>query len=233
MAPLEDDIEDMDEVLAAEHVAGLTSAAERAAVRDRLRSDFAFAGLVDKWEAELYGLGEDVREVKPPSAAWKEVERRAFGLTPEKETRLQRALNFWRRLSFGAIGIVAGAVAVFQPAETPLFQLDPYIATLRPVGADTVIVAWLHSGSGELHIEPVPVQDGDKNVRVWLLHATWEPQPIGTLAETGTTRIPLPAQLRPLPANGLRVGLTLEESTAGGAPQPPDEFYAVGDLRQI
>jgi anti-sigma-K factor RskA len=83
MAPLEDDIEDMDEVLAAEHVAGLTSTAERAAVRDRLRSDFAFAGLVDMWEAKLYGLGEDVREVKPPSAAWKEVERRAFGLTPE------------------------------------------------------------------------------------------------------------------------------------------------------
>ncbi|MFG1357666.1 anti-sigma factor domain-containing protein [Xanthobacter pseudotagetidis] len=59
---------DQDRALAAEYVVGTLDGAEREAVRQRLRADAAFAGLVRKWERRLAPLHELSVPVAPPPA---------------------------------------------------------------------------------------------------------------------------------------------------------------------
>lgn len=61
-------VSDQDRALAAEYVVGTLDRAEREAVRQRLRADAAFAGLVRKWERRLAPLHELSVPVAPPPA---------------------------------------------------------------------------------------------------------------------------------------------------------------------
>src|SRR5258708_20040372 len=61
-------------LIAAEYVLGVLSAAERREVERRLAQEPALASEVAFWEERLSGLTDAVAPVSPPEAAWSRIE---------------------------------------------------------------------------------------------------------------------------------------------------------------
>lgn len=234
MSAPDDHIDEGDEALAGEYVAGLLPAAERKAVHARISTDREFAALVDEWEIGLSPLVAPVKEVRPPRSAWRQIERRALGAGKEAESEMERWLTFWRRFAVGSFGFVAGAVAVLQPgSEPPLFQSEPLIAAIRDAAGEHVLLARLDTKSGAIFVQPVPFGDAARRPQLWLLHDGDPPQPLGVLNTDRPTRVVVPESLRPLPDRRLSLGVTLEPAAEAPVSAPSGPMIARGELVSI
>lgn len=234
MSASDDHIEESDEALAAEYVAGLLPAAERKAVHARVSTDREFAALVDEWEIRMSPLVAPVKEVRPPRTAWRRIERRALGAGKEAESEMERWLTFWRRFAVASFGFVAGAITVLQPgSEPPLFQSEPLIAAIRDTAGEHVLLARLDTGSGAIFVQPVPFGDAERRPQLWLLHDDDPPRPLGMLNTARPTRIVVPDSLRPLPDRRLSLGVTLEPAADAPAATPSGPMIARGKLVSI
>lgn len=230
----DDHIDESDETLAGEYVAGLLDAAERKRVHARVSTDREFAALVDEWEIRLSPLVAPVKEVRPPRSAWRQIERRALGAGKEAESEMERWLTFWRRFAVGSFGFVAGAVAVLQPgSDQALFESEPLIAAIQEQGGDHVLLARLDTTSGVIFVQPVPFGDAEHRPQLWLLHDDDPPRPLGMLNTNRTTRVKVPDSLRPLPDRHLSLGVTLEPASGAPASTPSGPMIARGDLVSI
>lgn len=70
-SPIRSPEREQDRVLAAEFVLGTLDASERAQVRQRMRAEPAFAGLVRHWEHRLNPLHELTAPIAPPPELWR------------------------------------------------------------------------------------------------------------------------------------------------------------------
>lgn len=136
--------------LAAEFVLGTLDAAEREQAEEYMRSDPAFAALVQDWERRLGELHAMVDPVPPPPELWMAIQGRLAELEPASEVRLPgflespapsaegesaNVVNLTRRLRGwrgGAIGFGALAAALAGIVVTAAVAPERLPAPLRP-----------------------------------------------------------------------------------------------------
>ena len=183
-----------DDDFAAEYVLGVLDLAERAMAEARLKSDPAFAALVNDWQNRLSGLNDDYTEVPAPN------------LLPQIEARLFPQAAKPRRTWFGWLagaGAVAALLIVFalpQP-QAPLLatiaQGDLAYEARYDGDALTISrIAGSAAPAGQVH-------------ELWIIAPGAAPVSLGLLAEadlTVTTQAP----------KGWTLAISLEP--AGGAP---------------
>ena len=136
--------------LAAEYVLGTLDTAEREQAEEQIRSDPAFAALVQDWERRLGELHAMVEPVVPPPELWMAIQGRLAEIEPAAEVRLPgfletpapsadgeaanvvsltRRLRRWRG---GAIGFGALAAALAGIVVTAAIAPERLPAPLRP-----------------------------------------------------------------------------------------------------
>ena len=136
--------------LAAEYVLGTLDAAERDQAEEQMRSDPAFAALVQDWERRLGELHAMVDPVPPPPELWMAIQGRLAEIEPAAESRLPgflassapraeaeptnvvdltRRLQRWRG---GAIGFGALAAALAGVVVTAAVAPERLPQPLRP-----------------------------------------------------------------------------------------------------
>jgi len=144
--------------LAAEYVLGTLDTAEREQAEEQIRSDPAFAALVQDWERRLGELHAMVEPVAPPPELWMAIQGRLAEIEPAAEVRLPgfletpapsadgeaanvvsltRRLRRWRggTIGFGALaatlaGIVVTAAIAPERLPAPL-RPKPKVETVE------------------------------------------------------------------------------------------------------
>ncbi len=128
--------EDRD-LLAAEYVLGVLSAAERRQAERRLEADLAFAREVAFWEERLGGLANAIPSVQPPLDGWSRVE--AAIARAEKERKrsggLWNNIALWRNLAIGSASVaLASIAALIAVTLAPTPSGEPLLARLDAEG---------------------------------------------------------------------------------------------------
>ncbi|PTM97432.1 anti-sigma factor [Mycoplana dimorpha] len=191
-----------DEVIAGEYVLGALSPEERRKVEARLRSDGAFAAMVNRWAENLSAFNQELETVPPPAYVYSAAERGLFEApAQDKAPADQRRDGVWNSLALWrslALFSLAAGVALAGPglmSRQPSKQLITQLS-----GADNPIslAARYDAQSGELTMTPVAAgQDAARSLELWLLEDGKSPVSLGVLPQTGDGTLTVPEAMRP------------------------------------
>ena len=147
------DMDEEREGLAAEFVLGTLSAAERADMVFRLRTDPELKRAVEAWEARLSPLNETAAPIEPPEGLEASINRRIAGLGGYRSevAVLRRRLRSWQTASLvtGAIAAGLAALILVRPPEpgAPAPASGNYVAVLQAEGPGPAFVAAVDLGA--------------------------------------------------------------------------------------
>ncbi len=229
-----------DDLIAAEYVLGVLSAAERQEATHRIDADPAFARLVDAWEARLSPLAEAYPPAEPPQSVKAAIDRRLFisasGSTLHAATPragIWTSLGFWRGLAAAA---VAGfAIAVALPYIQPPAQQQ--VRLVASLAADSSNVKYLavydaaHHNVGLSHLSGE--RDQGKDFELWVIEGDKPPVSLGVIPVGAATTVPVTPSLQQQLEQGAVLAVSVEPP--GGSPtgQPTGPVVATGDLKNI
>lgn len=216
--------------LASEYVLGTLSADERHQAQELMRSEPAFAELVQAWERRLLPLTQLADPISPPPRLWERITRTLQWDAPAKPTApwwraWWNSLPLWRGLTAGTAMAMAALVAV--------------LATQPPEGAPRFVVVlvapqdkapgWVIQASARQEVSLIPLGafevPPDKALEFWTKADDWKgPVSLGLIRPGQRVQIPLD-KLPPLQPNQL-FELTLEPKTGSpiGKPTGPIQF---------
>jgi anti-sigma-K factor RskA len=191
---------DEDDMLAAEYVLGVPDLSERLAIEARLKTDAAFADLVEGWVQRLSPLNDAYPEAPAPDLLQK-IEARLFPLAPQRARG-----TLWRWLAGGVVAasLVIAAVATLTPPQPVL------VATLAT--QDLRLSYEVRSFGDSLQVTRVagvPAVAGQVH-ELWVIAPGAAPVSLGLLQDR-----PLTVRYPSLPA-GWTLAVSVEP--AGGSP---------------
>jgi anti-sigma-K factor RskA len=219
-----------DEWLAAEHALGVLSGAERAAARQRIARDRAFAGLVADWEQRLAPWAADIAEVVPPPQVWD----RIAGALPARTQGggLWQSLAFWRGLSLAAGALAAACLAavIYLGALT---QQQPLVATIEGDG-HRHFVATIDTRRGTVAVVPAAFSaDATRVPELWLIPPDGKPRPVGLLRADAAVTLTLSADLAGLAKSDAVLAVSLEPPGGSTTGLPTGPVIATGKLTSL
>ncbi len=207
--------------LASEYVAGTLRGGARRRFEALARDDREVREVLERWEALLTPLAQNVPAVEPPARVWRSIESRigARGAAAAPEP----GLGFWRSVGLLASGLAAILVVAFL-WTAPGHDADPaFVAVLTSADSAPRMVVSLHSDR-QLRVrvvKPWTNVDG-KSLELWALPKNGAPRSLGLVANERDTEIRLaPADARLFAANALAVSLEPRGGSATGAPTGP------------
>ncbi|HVK91284.1 MAG TPA: anti-sigma factor [Mycoplana sp.] len=212
-----------DEVIAGEYVLGVLSAEDRRKVETRLRSDRAFAAMVNRWEENLSAINQELETVTPPARVYSAVERRLFD-TPAEDARmtvpgnvgLWKSLAFWRSVALASLA-ATGVVLVGSELLSPRPSKE-LIAELSGTDNPISLMARYDAQTGELTMTPVAAkQDAARSLELWLVEDGKSPVSLGVLPQSGEGTLAIPEAMRPRLKGGGAV-LAVSVEPLGGSP---------------
>lgn len=230
-----------DDVRAGEYVLGVLDALERRRTQQRIRSDAAFARLVDAWQERFAPWMLHVAPVEPPPQVWARVRTR-LGWSPVAGTRgrLWNSVSFWRGAA--ALAVAAGLAAVVfvrvHPPSAPSGGREEAAHAVVVLARDDGSTGWLASvdtANGKLLMVPVPrpaAADGRVN-ELWLIAPGDAPRSLGLLSNEKTQTIVLPQALQRELAIGVTLAVTLEPPAGMPHAAPSGAIVAKGSLQEI
>jgi anti-sigma-K factor RskA len=225
-----------DDLIAAEYVLGVLSAAERQEASRRVESEPAFARLVDAWEARLSPLADAYAPAEPPQSVKAAIDRRLFAsASPSSAPRagMWASLGFWRGLAAAAVAGLAISLALpyLQPPAQPQVRL---VASLA---ADSSNVKYLavydaaHHNVGLSHLSGE--RDQGKDFELWLIEGDKPPVSLGVIPVGAATTVSVTQSIQQQIEQGAVLAVSVEPP--GGSPtgQPTGPVVATGDLKNI
>lgn len=228
--------EDRD-LLAAEYVLGVLSAAERRVAERRLEADLAFAREVAFWEMRFGGLVDAIPSVPPPLDGWSRVEAAIARADKERKRSggLWNNLALWRNLAIGSASIAAASIAALIAVTlAPTPGGEPLLARLDAEGGKLSFVAAVNPGGDSLTIVPasllVPEQ---KSMELWLIPKGEKPHSLGLIDPNRPLKVEVPKELLDRVNADAILAVSLEPE--GGSPtgQPTGPVIANGKLAQL
>ncbi len=230
------------EALAAEHVMGLLTSAERRQAETRMATDAEFTGYVEAWRSRLGSLIDAITPIAPSQAVWAGIERT---LPVNDNAAATRGLRFWRGATVGSLTLAAAslAAAVFLANQPPVVIHPPPIGQLlnaslvSPSGAPIPLFVAAYDPVRKALIVTSLVQPGNDPAHVhelWVIPADGKPRPLGFIEPGKTKAMPMPEALLPSLALGSAIAVTVEPP--GGSPKidaPSGPVAAVGKLAKI
>jgi anti-sigma-K factor RskA len=226
-----------DGLLAAEYVIGVLSVEDRKAVERRMRSDSAFAALVEAWEVHFSPLAVAYEEEPPPPEVKQALDRRLFGAQrpKTKANALWESLALWRGLT--AAALVGLAIAVAVPALMPPGRLafGPQLVTfLDGDGNVARFVAVYDPARERIGLYRVAGESAaGRDFELWVIKGDQPPASLGVIPEGDTFSISPGSTLRKNISDGATFAISLEPE--GGSPTgaPTGPVVATGSLKRI
>jgi len=226
-----------DGLLAAEYVIGVLSARERAAVERRMRSDKAFAALVESWELHFSPLADAYEEVPPPPEVKQALDRRLFGAGKPLglTSGLWESLAFWRGMAAAAvIGlIVAVGVPWLLPPEQP--APGPQLVTYLDGQGNVVrFVAVYDPARERIGLYRIAGESAEgQDYELWVIEGDEPPASLGVIPEGDTLALRPDSALRSKISEEATFAISLEPE--GGSPTgaPTGPVVATGRLNRI
>lgn len=222
-----------DKMLAAEYVAGLLSAADRADFERRLGVEPALRDEVRFWDEELLPMTDAIATVQVPPRIYAGIEARLFQQQNTTASVLQ-SLLFWRSLSFASLAALAVAGILYM--QSPQFGTNPpqnFVAELS--GPQQVVkLAVLYDGArGEIKFNRVagaPVSGRD--FELWLIEGKNPPISLGVLPAQASGVIKVADELKAKLSGAV---LAISDEPAGGSPtgQATGAVLATGTMNLI
>lgn len=211
---------------ALDHVLGVASAAERAAMARAVAADPALAARVAGWTERLSVLAAFVPPVEPrteilpailarlePAAASAEV---ISFRSRDELAGLRRSRAVWRGATVAATGIAAALalalgldVAGKPPSRT-------FVAAINRSGDLPALMVRVDAASGIVQVRTVAAEvPADRSLELWSLNGNAPPRSLGILAAGPVTKLRLEGGTARL-ADGVGVAASLEPK--GGSP---------------
>jgi anti-sigma-K factor RskA len=226
---------EQDEILAGEYVLGVLSLDARRRVESRMRSDQAFARLIDRWQSNLQSFNEDYQEDQPPQAVFDAIERRLFGQTQGQAGRanMWNSIGFWRGFSFVASVIAVAAIVYIATTQIAVKQGRGLVAELSAPGNPITLLASFDPTDGRLRIVPVASENKDKSLQLWLVPGNGNPKSLGVFQPGASGELVIPTDLRADIGEGATLAVSLEP--LGGSPTglPTGPVIASGSARRL
>lgn len=220
-------------LIAAEYVLGVLSAAERREFERRLGQEPALASEVAFWEERLTGLADTVAPVSPPDAAWSRIET-AIGTAPERLSVWQ-SVTFWRRFAIGSATLAAASIAALAYIGLVPSARAPLMATLSGSAGQPNFVATVTATGNNLVIVPAALLTNDPRAfELWLIPAgETRPRSLGLIQPGQPIKLEIPPDLTGRLTRDATLAVSLEP--AGGSPTgvPTGPVIAAGKLTNL
>ncbi|MDR6755116.1 anti-sigma-K factor RskA [Mycoplana sp. BE70] len=210
-----------DEVIAGEYVLGVLSAEDRRKVEDRLRSDRAFAAMVNRWEENLSAINQELETVTPPARVYAAVEHQLFDSSTgdagmSVSGTIWTSLVFWRSAAFASLAAVATFLIAWSGILTPS-PAKRLVAELSGKDSPIALVAHYDEANGMLSLTPTATaQDGAKSLELWLVQEGRPPVSLGVLPQSGEGSLSIPSAMRSRLARDALLAVSVEPP--GGSP---------------
>jgi len=235
MSDLGPEISD-DEALAAEHALGVLGAGERAEAEARMARDPAFAAEVEAWRERLAPMAAGIAPVSPPAGLWQSIERSL----PANDN----AVRFWRRATFGSLGVAAASLAVAvalalqpSPVVTPAANQPAQFlnARLDTTSAQPLFVAAYDADQRMLLVTSLvpPGTDPAHVHQLWLIPSDGKPRSLGMVEPGKTLAMKMPGEMAPMVTSGVALAVSVEAPGGSKGPGPTGPVAAIGKLAQI
>lgn len=238
------------DAMAAELALGLLDGDERAAALRLQLSDPDFADAVEDWRERFAPLSAGFASSSPPAALWAAIEARLGRDAQPSEVAAipladTRQLGRWRAAAIGssAVAAVLLAAIILRPAPEPVMlpsQPTPVvverpvvIAQLAGEPGGALLAARYSAEPGELTIRASGMSPGDLAPVLWVIPDDGVPRSLGLVAADGTSRVVIPAVVRPLIADGATLAVTLEPTDGAPYQAPTSTPIAAGTISTI
>jgi anti-sigma-K factor RskA len=216
-------------LVAAEYVLGVLSAAERREVERRLALEPALASEVAFWEERLGGLANTVAAVSPPPNAWSRIEAIIGAPASPRPASMWQSLAFWRGFAIGSAMLAAASIAALAYIGLVPTARAPLIATLAGSAGQPNFVVTLSGNS--LTVVPASLLTNDpRAIELWLILPGQNPRSLGLVQQGQPIKFNIPPDLagRITPDATLAVSLEPPGGSPTGLPTGP--VVAAGKL---
>ena len=241
-----------DQVLAMDMALGALDREARKAAEVRMRSDSAFRAEVERWQALLSPLADELDPVLPPASVWAGVQaeiapppRAAMAVVPQPDAPrgLWNSLPLWRTLGLAGPAFAALALVLLNPSapspgtlpgalpETPPALLS---ASLKAADGTPLLAATFDPLRGTVVLTPASDQAStDRVPELWVIEGEAPPRSLGVIAITAPNAHAISSQR----LSGLQPGVVLAISMEpiGGSPTglPTGPVIATGTLGAV
>ncbi len=212
-------------LVAAEYVLGVLSAAERREVERRLTLEPALASEVAFWEERLGRLADTVAPVSPPPNAWSRIEAAIGAPASARPASIWQSLAFWRSFAIGSATLAAASIATLAYIGLVPTARPALIATLAGSAGQPNFVAAITATGNSLVVVPAALLTNDpRAVELWLIPAgETRPRSLGLIQPGQPIRLNIPPDLagRLTPDATLAVSLEPPGGSPTGLPTGP------------
>jgi anti-sigma-K factor RskA len=221
-----------DDLLAAEHVLGVTDELERARAWGRLQQDSGFAEQVRHWERRLAPLALRSAPADVPPQVWRAICAR-LGWLEQTPPGLWAGVAPWRWLS-GALAALAVAALVVdlrpQLVPTPEAVAARPVTTLARQDGTTAWLVTVDAQRGTVQMVPVPSAPAaqDRAAELWLIPPGQAPRSLGAVSLNRAHTVDVPAALRAQLTAAATLAITLEPSAGLPHAAPSGPVIASG-----
>jgi len=202
-----------DELLAAEYALGVLASVERAAARQRMARERAFANMIAEWEQRLAPWAGEIAEVSPPPQVWDAIAA-ALPVPAAPSAGLWQNIVFWRGFALAsALAAACLAVVIYLGV---IGGSQPLVASIEGGGTRT-FVATVDTRRGTIAVVPAAFSaDATRVPELWLIPADGKPRPLGLLRANRAVTITIPPQFAAQTVSDAVLAVSLEPP--GGSP---------------
>lgn len=225
--------------LAGEYVLGTLTAAQRAAVEQRLPSDGALRRAVQEWNERLLPLSALVAPVEPSAALWSRIERAvapapAANLRPNRWAAWWGDLRLWRGLAGAGFAATVAMAVLLVPRLNPVPVEPRYMVVL--VAPQDKAPGWVVQASDTQRLRLIPLGmvevPPEKALQFWTKGDNWAgPVSLGLVKPGQPLEVPLD-KLPPLQPNQL-FELTLEPPAGSPTGRPTGPIQYIGRMVKL
>jgi anti-sigma-K factor RskA len=222
-------------VIAAEYVLGVLSAAERRELERRLAQEPALDIEVAFWEERLGGLADAVAPVAPPDHTWSRIEA-AIAEPAARPASVWQSLAFWRSFAIGSATLAAASIAALAYIGLVPTARAPLMATLSGSAGQPNFVAAITKTGNSLTIVPASLLTTDQRAfELWLIPSgqNQRPHSLGLIQPGQPIKLDIPPDLAGRVTPDATLAVSVEPP--GGSPtgQPTGEVIAHGKLTSL
>ena len=225
-------------LIAAEYVLGVLSAAERREVERRLAQEPALASEVAFWEERLAGLADTVAPVTPPQNGWSRIEAAIAGspANAPSTSSVWQSLAFWRGFAIGSATLAAASIAALAYIGLVPTARAPLMATIAGSAGQPNFVAAVTATGNSLVIVPATLLTNDpRAIELWLIPPGpgQRPHSLGLIQPGQPIRLNIPPDLLGRLTSDATLAVSLEPP--GGSPTglPTGPVIASGKLTSL